>query len=824
MNEELKIIIRAITNDAKKNIQDVKKELGGLDKEGSKASAGLGKSFKGIGVAAVAVVGTIAAVGTALVALGRNTKEFREEQAKLNTAFLAAGSTTEQASKTYNGLFRFLGQSDIAVEASNHLAKLTTSEKDLAEWTKICQGVYATFGDSLKIESFTEAANETAKVAKVTGTFADALNWAGISEDAFNQQLAALNTEAEREALIRQTLTGIYSDAANIYEKVNADIIAQNEAQARLDGTTARLGRTVQPLITALTNLSNNLLTALAPAINAISTALTWLINKISQAVQWINAFFGLIGGGKKAGAEVFKGMATNVNTAVGGVGALQDNLKGATGQAEKLKKATMGFDELNVLTNNSSAGSGGSGGSTGGGGGASIGTVPSIDTSGIDIALDETSSKFDNFIVKLKKKFGELKTIFAPTINGFKDVFKQIGAAITESLPSFNSGLEGFKTGFGNLFNYLATEFIPNIVNNWSENFLPIFGDVSSWGILELGTHFEWLGQTFSNVVNDIIIPVLETFETITTDVMSGVKKAWDETGTDLLSNLSVAFAGLRKTIDEFYKDFLKPIIDIVVKWLNEMWQKHLKPLWDSIVSAVLDISNNITILWNKVLQPIIDWVAKTIYPVIKKTVEQVLDKVSIVIQTISGIIQGVVQVIKGVIQFITGVFTGDWKKAWEGVKNIVAGIWQQIWSAIKGVINFIIDGINSLWSGIYTAVRGIINTIGKVADKVGDLLGQNWGFSMPSAPPRIPRLAKGGIVTSETLARIGEGGKKEAVLPLEQNTGWMDSLAEKLSSKINTPSRIVLKIGERELGYAAINSINGITRQTGELQLELV
>ncbi len=88
----------------------------------------------------------------------------------------------------------------------------------MSEWTTICEGVYATFGASLPIEGLTEAANETAKVGTVTGTLADALNWAGISEDAFNEKLAACNTEAEREALIRQTLNGAYAEAAAGYE------------------------------------------------------------------------------------------------------------------------------------------------------------------------------------------------------------------------------------------------------------------------------------------------------------------------------------------------------------------------------------------------------------------------------------------------------------------------------------------------------------------------------------------------------------------------------------------------------------------------------
>jgi hypothetical protein len=131
----------------------------------------------------------------------------------------------------------------------------------------------------------TEAANETARVGKVTGTLADALNWAGSNEDAFNASLASCNSTAEREKLIRDTLNGLYSDAAILYEKNNQEILQQNEAQAKLNKTLAELGKVTTPLKTALSNLSNELLTALAPAIEAVANGLTWLINQITKAI-----------------------------------------------------------------------------------------------------------------------------------------------------------------------------------------------------------------------------------------------------------------------------------------------------------------------------------------------------------------------------------------------------------------------------------------------------------------------------------------------------------------------------------------------------------
>lgn len=275
MNEELKIIISAEVAKIKKGVDDAKKQIKSFQDRVKQASADVDANFEkmGAGMAAGAkAAGTaLVAVGAALLALGASTQEYRNEQAKLITAFEAAGGSATEAKETYNDLYRVLGDGGQATEAANHLAKLTTEEKALNEWTTICQGAYATFGDSLPIEGLTEAANETAKTGALTGGLADALNWAGVNEDAFQESLDKCNTEAEREQLIRETLLGLYDDAAAKYEENNSQVLAQNEAQAKLQDTMAKLGEAVAPVITAFTNFANEALAAVTPYIQELS-------------------------------------------------------------------------------------------------------------------------------------------------------------------------------------------------------------------------------------------------------------------------------------------------------------------------------------------------------------------------------------------------------------------------------------------------------------------------------------------------------------------------------------------------------------------------
>lgn len=300
MNEELKVIISAEISNLKKNISETKKEISGFKDQVAKASQNVDADFKklseGIKKGGKVMVSSLAAVGAAFLALGPATEEYRQSQAQLASAFEASGGTADEAKKAYNDLYRVLGDNDATTETATHIAKLTTNEKEQAQWTTICKGVWATYGKSLPTESLTEAANESANVGKVTGVLADALNWAGVSEDEFNKKLAACNTTAEREKLIRETLSGLYDDAAAKYEKNNAAILAQNEAQAKLNEAMAKLGEVAAPIITMLTTLGADVLTAITPYIQSfaenylpkIKEVLGIVAEKLGEALKFL--------------------------------------------------------------------------------------------------------------------------------------------------------------------------------------------------------------------------------------------------------------------------------------------------------------------------------------------------------------------------------------------------------------------------------------------------------------------------------------------------------------------------------------------------------
>lgn len=277
-----------------RELDDTSKKLKSSKIDWESVGDTVGKVGKAIGAGVAAMGAAIGAAATAFLGLAESTREARENMGKLEAGFTTAGHSAEDAKNTYTELYGILGDDGQATEAAAHLAQLTNNEQELATWTDIATGVYATFGDSLPIENLTEAANETAKTGQITGGLADALNWAGVSEDEFQSKLDACTTEQERQALITETLNGLYSDAAEAYREVNGDIIEAQKATANLNSAMAALGAIAEPIVTKLKQLAADLLQQITPFVELIGTGLTGALEGAEGAAQQFSE--GLLG------------------------------------------------------------------------------------------------------------------------------------------------------------------------------------------------------------------------------------------------------------------------------------------------------------------------------------------------------------------------------------------------------------------------------------------------------------------------------------------------------------------------------------------------
>lgn len=911
MNEELRIIIRAMTADARRNLDDIREELEDVEAAGKEAGKTIDESMKAIGKGVAIAVGAVTALTGAMVALGRSSLEFQKQQGKLISGFQAAGSSAQQANETYLNLYRVLGDTDTAVEAAQSLARITTNQKDLAEWTTILQGVYARAGQAIPVESLAEAANETIRTGVATGSLVDALTWLGVSEDEFNAKLASTVSLEEREAFVRGTLNSLYSGAAALYERNNQAVIRYHESQANLDVALANATRYVIPLMTELNNLAATMLQVLEPAFETISATIIVFVQWIVAAIQYIGAFFGLFG---EEGVKATQAVSQNIEQIKTSTGSITSNASGlgdafgeANKQAEKLKKQVMGFDELNVVNSPISTGSGATGGTGGGAGGGSGGIeLPSISDMDFEApGLADFQEKVDAIRENIKGILilaGIAATAFAawkilPFIDDMLMAIKLVKIAGQEGAREYQKiagkkaqeTLDGMKTKLKGIAGSVliaagAFALAAGYSDAWANgvdwgNFALVLGGIGAivgglyltlgplaasiaviaggialvvLGIKDLVTN----GYSMQSVIMvavgaiTILVGVLWAFNAallanpitwVVVAIMALVATfviLWNE--CEGFRNFWIALWEKCKTLFAGFVDSIKPLINAIVGAFKEAWEM-IKAYWDLVSPYFKGIWEAIKTIWSGVTP-----FFKNIWEAIKLTF-------SVAKEILGMYFKLAWEGIKAVWDIVVSYFTMIWKN--------IAAIFSVVKSVLTGDFKGAYDGIVQIFSNIGSFFVGVVNRIIQLFSNVGSIIGEtiskvvtkainsvlknavnlingfisaiNVAIGVINAIPgveikklsklEVPQLATGGIIDSATLALIGERGK-EAVLPLENNTEWMDALADRIAARNNMPSKIVLMVDKKELGYATINSINDITHQSGKLQLAFV
>ena len=210
------------------------------------------------------------------------TEEYRAMMATLEGSTEQAGYKVSDAKEQYKEFYSYLGDDMAATNCVTNLQKMGLSQEQLNRISEASIAVWTQYGDSIPIESLTESITETTQVGKVTGNLADALNWAGVNEDEFNQKLASCNSEKERAKLITETLNNLYGEGKQRYDELTESQRANRDAQTELKDTEAQLAEAILPIQTGFTNLKNTILEALTPAIQ-------WVSDKIQGLIDWFN-------------------------------------------------------------------------------------------------------------------------------------------------------------------------------------------------------------------------------------------------------------------------------------------------------------------------------------------------------------------------------------------------------------------------------------------------------------------------------------------------------------------------------------------------------
>ena len=229
-----------------------------------------------------AVVAGLKATSDAIIGIVDETEEYRKIMGTLETSSQAAGYTAEQTAESYEYLYGVLGDTQTAATTVANLQAIGLAQGDLRGMIDSVIGAWATYGDSIPIDGLAEAVNETIQTGKVTGTFADVLNWAGVSEDEFNEKLSAANGSTERAQIVLNQLANQgLPETGKAWRDANEDVVDYNESQMKLDKAMGELGETLAPVAAGLKEV-------FAEGVYAAAGAVAWLIEKIQNAIDWL--------------------------------------------------------------------------------------------------------------------------------------------------------------------------------------------------------------------------------------------------------------------------------------------------------------------------------------------------------------------------------------------------------------------------------------------------------------------------------------------------------------------------------------------------------
>lgn len=255
------------------------------------------------------------------------------------------------------------------------------------------------------------------------------------------------------------------------------------------------------------------------------------------------------------------------------------------------------------------------------------------------------------------------------------------------------------------------------------------------------------------------------------------------------VVAALAAGFALLWNKSETFRNSMIE-----VGQSMMKTYNEHIKPTIDNIKEII-------SMLWNDIIVSLAQYLWETFSPIIEKVFTVAGKIISSVFEKVGIIVKGATGVLKGLIQFVSGVFSGNWKKAWDGVKETFGNTFEALKGLFKTPINWIINNLNQFIDGI--------NKI-QVPDWVPGVGGK--GINIPN----IPTLAKGGIVDKATLAMIGEGKSAEAVIPLDRTlTNYM---SEALKQAGNTNNQVVVNFYPQQMTNAELdNAFNYINRKFG-------
>lgn len=759
--------------------------------------AGLKKGISGIGTSLKGITKVVAAAFSVKViynfskACIQAASDLQEVQNVVDTVFGESSAIIDNFAKN---AVKSLGLSELSAKkyASTMGAMLKSMKLSDKQVLVMSQNMTALAGD---IASFYNLSGDEAfqKIRSGISGETEPLKQLGINLSVANMEAYALSqgidksynsmTQAEQAILRYNYLLDVTKDAQGDFARTSGSWANQVKVLSEQWNTFKSV-------------LGSSFIQVLTPVVRALNL----IMEKLIVAGQYFQRFIYMITGVKPE--------TKGASTAISGLG---NSLDDTTKKAKKTKKALEGlqsFDRLNVLDksdgDDSDSDSGGAGG---------MAINDAYDFSDITTATDAIDKSFE----EIDKKLQQMKSLFDAAWNS--DVVQSFVYAAKESIQF----LFDFVVAMG-------SALWENLQLTWSNIQLDVEATLAN--ITELWTLF-WtdLGDTineysqpiidgmvglFNSVWTDAVDPLIQQITKCWKDFTSILLELWKKYGKDILDDLGEFVVKTIELFQSIWDNVLEPIITPFLETISWLWDKHLKGLIQNIGEFIAELVDGALKIYNKFIQPIVMWLLEKLAPAWSFLTTTVIGLLGSMFGFISDIVSSIMRILTGLIKFITGVFTGDWKKAWEGVKDIFKGIFDMLKSIVTTPINYIIDVLNGL-------IAGLNKIKFDVPDWVPGIGGKKFGFDIP----KIQKFENGGVLFKETYGVMGEYNNArfnpEIVSKESEMASVFDGVMSKWANKLSKSSGKLsgtLKLVDANgvaLGKVVVDAIDEYSQELG-------
>lgn len=745
---------------AKKSLDDVADEIKDTGDEAEKSSGKL-KGF--LGALGKGVIGGIgAAVGglaAGLTAAVESSKEFNDNMSKLETVADSGGYSAEYAKDSFADLYGILGDETAANTTVSNFMAMETSTENLNSLLNSSAGIWAKYGDSIPLDGLAESVNETAKVGTVTGTLADALNWAGVNEDAFNESLAACTSEQERQQLIVNTLDGLYGDLGEKYKENNKAVIDLNKAQLRMKDSIAKIGTAFTPILAMFTQFGAGLLSSIVPDIESMATAFTDLTNgvegaedKIGTAISnilntLITTIVDMLPQITSIGISIITGLASGIMENSGEILTAAEEIIMTIGDALITLAPTLLTGLIDLLMQLATA---------------IIEFAPDILNAGIELLsglvdalmeIDigtELTNLIDTICTTITTSLPDLIEAAVEFFMGLVDAIPTVIDNLLVALPDIiNMITETLITAIPQLSEAAITMFnalvdaIPGIIESLVANLPSIIEAIVNLIAQAVPRLLEAAINMFMALVQAIpkILPALaEALPQIITAVWEGLKSLPGKI-MEVFSEVFPKFTQWCKDMITKINEKVPEIVDSIITWIKELPGKIWNWLCD-VVDNVVDWGNDMITEANDAMtdffNDIIEWICQLpaeiwnwLVDVVNNVIDWGADMISEASSAMSDFFDGIIDTISGLPEEIWNWLCNvvdkvvDWgadllstattaaSDMFDGIVETISGLPEEMLSIGSNIVSGLWDGISGAWDWLWEKLEGFLDDI---------------------------------------------------------------------------------------------------------------